>query len=237
MEYYNSHFDKTSKEAENYTKTINCAFRYLGFRDIRDLINQYARGKKALDFGCGTGISSYFLSTLNLNVTGVDVSKEMINQAKSHFPEIQFKFLEKEKQVLKENYYDIIFSSFVLFELSSKEKIVEYLTEAKKLLNNKGIIIILTGSNNMYSGEWLVLDTQFSDNNSLSPGKKVKVRVPELNTIFTDYYWPESCYLECFKKTSFKTQKIHYPLGKKEEPFKWKSEITSSPYVIYVLSK
>src|SRR6266700_3987316 len=41
---------------------------YLAFRDLPALIRRYNHGRRALDFGCGTGRSTRFLRNLGLEV-------------------------------------------------------------------------------------------------------------------------------------------------------------------------
>ena len=58
--------------------------QYLAFRDIPMLIQEYAGTiASALDYGCGAGRSTRFLKRLGFNAVGVDVSREMLEQARS----------------------------------------------------------------------------------------------------------------------------------------------------------
>jgi ubiquinone/menaquinone biosynthesis C-methylase UbiE len=59
---------------------------YLGFRDLPALIRRYNHGRRALDFGCGTGRSTRFLGNLGLEVIGVDISQAMLDQARALDP-------------------------------------------------------------------------------------------------------------------------------------------------------
>lgn len=47
-------------------------------------------GERILDLGCGTGELSNHISELSKEVIGLDKSKEMIDEARSKFPSIQF---------------------------------------------------------------------------------------------------------------------------------------------------
>lgn len=66
---------------------------YLAFRDIPYLLNRYldpapSHPLCALDFGCGTGVSTRYLKSLlplfpkGLKVEGADTSEEMLQRAK-----------------------------------------------------------------------------------------------------------------------------------------------------------
>ena len=55
---------------------------YLAYRDLPDILAEHVNGTKALDFGCGTGRSTRFLRKLGFQVTGVDVSEDMLQIAR-----------------------------------------------------------------------------------------------------------------------------------------------------------
>ena len=59
---------------------------YLAFRDLPAIFAEYAPGKRALDFGCGTGRSTRFLQQLGFNATGVDISEDMLRIARTTDP-------------------------------------------------------------------------------------------------------------------------------------------------------
>lgn len=52
-----------------------------------------------------------------------------------------------------------------------------------------------------------------------------------------DTIWFEADYLELFSKAGLRLEASYKPLGKKEEPFEWKSELDIAPWVVYVLKK
>ena len=55
----------------------------LGYPVVTDLLGN-VNGKSVLDYGCGTGTFSRFLQSKKASVTGVDVSENMIEVAKSN---------------------------------------------------------------------------------------------------------------------------------------------------------
>ena len=55
------------------------------------IISNYINGRKALDFGCGTGRSTRFLRNIGFDTTGIDIAADMINKAR----EILLKFYHK----------------------------------------------------------------------------------------------------------------------------------------------
>ncbi len=233
---YSSHTEKNSKHTENYTKTANNLFRYLAYRDIESIISRYhKRGKIALDYGCGTGISTEFIQSFNFEVHGIDISKEMLKIAKKKCPNVDFQLIRNNIIPFQKEFFDLIFSSFVLFEISNKDDIIKYLKEAKKALKKNGIVIAITGNEQMYSGNWIIMNNNFPENQNVSSGQLVKISLPENNMVFTDYYWTNNDYKECIELAGFRILYAHYPKGKNKEPYRWKDERKMSPFVIFVL--
>lgn len=82
-----------------YDKFYIDAYDYLVFNNIK---NQYEVGEiinktipssesKILDIGCGTGHHVGTLASQNLDVIGIDISPDMINQAKKNYPKGKFR--------------------------------------------------------------------------------------------------------------------------------------------------
>lgn len=105
---------------------------------------------RAVEFGCGSGA---FISTLktkfpNIEIEGVDYSKNLINIAKQKVSGVNFSVLnindplDNWKKTLKHNAYDVVFSYGVFLYLNSNEEVLEALTKMKSIINDKGSIII-----------------------------------------------------------------------------------------------
>lgn len=234
---YHSNDDKSQEQAIGYSKTTQSACRYLAYRDMPGFFAKYVSGNKVLDYGAGVGISTEFLLTQNFDVTGVDISKEMLTQAKAQYPNATFDLIENGQIGSPHNSYDLVFSSFVLFELGSEEQMIAYLNEAKRVLKDDGVLIALTGSQDMYSKDWFLFKTNYPENNHLTSGALAKVYLCDADIEFTDFYWTEADYRNFFSKAGFELAEVHYPLGNEKEQFPWKDEKTHSPYVIFVAKK
>ena len=98
---------------------------FLAFRDIQLILDKYITGVSALDFGCGAGRSTRIIKEHGLKVIGVDTSSEMIDQARNISNDIKYILIEKNCFKNVGDQYDLIFVSFVLMELSSKQEITE----------------------------------------------------------------------------------------------------------------
>ncbi len=56
---------------------------FLAYRDLPALIDEHAQGARALDFGCGSGRSTRFLKSLGFHAVGLDISEDMIRNARA----------------------------------------------------------------------------------------------------------------------------------------------------------
>ena len=233
---YESHNEKSAAQAEFYQKTSHSPFRFLAYRDIPTLITKYnLRQKNALDYGAGTGISTQFLFSQGFKVWGVDINKEMLIQARLNCPSATFSLIENDKILNDVEFFDFIFSSFVLFEIGTEEEIIKYLNEAKRVMRQDGLFIAVTGSQELYSRNWFIWDTDYLCNVNPQSGDKVKFFLRDSEIEFTDFFWTEIDYRRFFNKAGFSILDIHYPLGSVDEPYPWKDEIKYSPFVIFIV--
>ncbi|MFY9590275.1 class I SAM-dependent methyltransferase [Rickettsia endosymbiont of Halotydeus destructor] len=235
---YKSQDHKQEKQVDLYTEMKSSASRYLSYRDLPDLLKQYVHGTKALDYGSGTGLSTQFLLEQGYEVTGVDVSSAMLEKTKKALPKVKFSLIKNGALPYLSNIYDLVFSSLVLFEISNEKEMLKYLLEAKRVMKKNGIFVVLTGAEAMYSNKNLYsFYNDYPENSNLKSGKLVKVKLPDIDLTFEDYYWSENDYKESFKKAGFNIIETHYPLGKKGEPYPWKEEKSKSPFVIFIMQK
>lgn len=234
---YLSQDTKSTETAIDYLKTSKSLSRLLGYRDIPAFIEEYAPGKRALDHGAGTGFSTQFLTVQGLDVIGVDVSEPMLAQAKTNCPSTRFYLIKDGEIPLESDTFDLVFSSLVLFELGSEEDMLAYLNEAKRVLKDDGVFIALTGSEHMYSKNWLIFNSDYPENRNLKSGDLAKIYLKDAGIEFTDFYWTESDYRHFFKEAGFDLVKVHYPLGQADEGLEWKEETTLSPFVVFIAKK
>lgn len=233
---YRSAEDKTEELAQQYLQTHLAPHRYLAYRDIPSFVHQFVKGKRALDYGAGTGASSSFLHDLGLNVIGIDISYNMLKKAQNNFPYIQFMSVN---ELLPAANFDLVFSSFVLFELPCKDEIIQYLNKSFSFLKDGGIFIGITGSEHLYSASrnWMTFDANFEENRKLHSGDIAKLALKHPKMEFYDYYWKDEDYFNCFEKTGLEILQIHSPLGSLKETYPWKDELSYSPFTVFIAKK
>ena len=169
-------------------------------------------------------------------MTGVDVSLNMLEKARKSFPHISFfdvNFLSSEAT------FDLVFSSFVLFEISNTDKIIQYLVRAFSFLKKDGIFIGITGSEDLYSPSrnWMTFDVDFPENNNLKSGDAAKLLLKKPKIEFYDYYWKNSDYVHCFKESGLEIIQTYHPLGSNQDPYSWKDELSYSPFTVFIARK
>lgn len=97
-----------------------------------------------LDIGCGTGYFSNLAHKQNIKVTGIDASKELIEQAKERNSEIEFSTGEMEELPFSNNSFDVV-CGFNSFQYAASIK--NALLEAKRVLNKNGKLVVMIWGN------------------------------------------------------------------------------------------
>lgn len=225
------------KHAGEYAELEMQGTQYLAFRDIPMLIREYAGPiKSVLDYGCGAGRSTRFLKRVGFNVTGVDVSQEMLEQARSKDASGEYLHIPSGLLPFEDSSFDLIFSSFVFLEVSRIEEIEGILREMKRVLRKDGIIIFVTASTEATAGNWVSLSYSFPENNKpLRSGDTVKLLIQGIDVVLHDYFWTEQDYIGAAERAGLILAKLHKPLGSPDDSIEWRDETKMSPVAIYVL--
>lgn len=113
-------------------------------KNLINLIKKYSPNKKVIESGCGTGILSTYLASLDYNVTAIDIDKEILGLSKKIAKEYGAKNTPKFKQDsilelnFKEKEFDVSFSNGVLEHFSDNDII---LTIKKQLCIAETVIV------------------------------------------------------------------------------------------------
>jgi ubiquinone/menaquinone biosynthesis C-methylase UbiE len=96
--------------------TPNWSFQeryYLAYRDLPKIISEHAKGREAIDFGCGAGRSTRFLQKLGFNVIGGDISEDMLTKARGLDPKGDYCLMQDgDFSQFKDDSYDLALSAF-----------------------------------------------------------------------------------------------------------------------------
>jgi ubiquinone/menaquinone biosynthesis C-methylase UbiE len=239
MDFFNVYED--AKRAEAYAKLEFPGTYYLAYRDLSKIIFEHIKGRRALDFGCGTGRSTRFLQRLGFSTVGVDISLDMLEKARQLDPEGDYRLIkEGDFSQFENEAYDLVLSVFTFDNIPTMEKKVANFKGLRRLLKSEGRIINLVSSPEIYTHEWASFSTKdFPENKHAKSGDKVRIIQIDIQDKrpVEDVVWTDEFYQETYKKAGLGLVKTYKPLAKESEPFKWVNETRIAPWVIYVLKK
>lgn len=109
----------------------------------RDLfVSMLPKKGKILDFGRGHGRDSIFFSDLGFEVTAIDPSEGLVNEARKDKPSVDFKIGSVADLNFPDKFFDGVWCNAVLHHLPSDE-FDQALARIKKLLKDDGIFYLL----------------------------------------------------------------------------------------------
>lgn len=230
-----------SKRAEAYSKLTFEKTYYLAYRDLPEIISRHVSGKTALDFGCGTGRSTRFLKTLGFSTHGIDISQQMIILAQHLDPTGTYQRIDDgDFSKLPASSYDLILSAFTFDNVPTIEKKVMLFKGLSTLLTQKGVIINLVSSPEIYTHEWATFTTKdFPENHLAKSGDIVRIITTDIHDKRPcyDIYWSVEDYKKVYAQARLHIIRTFKPLATGKEPYQWVTETKIAPWTIYVLKK
>lgn len=99
-------------------------------------------------------------------------------------------------------------------------------------------MICLDSTPELYTNECASFTTKdFPENKFAETGDIVRCIMLDVDDKrpVDDIFWKVDDYHKLFSRAGFSVEAFYKPLGYEDEPFKWISEITSAPWMIFVL--
>ncbi len=227
--------------AESYSKLEFPGTYFLAYRDLSLIIADHIRGKRALDFGCGAGRSARFLKGLGFEVTGVDISRDMIERARKMDSAGDYRLVEDGRIGLWEGpALDLIQSIFTFDNIPTAEKKTALFREMRSLLNPHGRIVHLVSSPEIYTHEWASFTTKdFPENLTARTGDRVRIVMTDVEDRrpVEDVLWTPEAYREVFAEAALEVVRTYHPLGNESDTHPWVNETRIAPWTVYVLKK
>jgi SAM-dependent methyltransferase len=239
MDFKNTYEDNAYAAA--YAKLEFPGTYHLAFRDLPEILRRHVAGRRALDFGCGTGRSTRFLARLGFSTVGVDIAAEMIRRAQAFDPAGDYRLVpDGDLRSLPAGTFDLVLAAFPFDNIPTAAKKIGLLRELGRLLKADGKLVNLASSPEIYWHEWVSFSTRdFPENRSAKCGDPVRIinlaledRRPAI-----DILWPDEDYRDVYQKSGLRVIEVCRPLGRADEPYKWVSETKIAPWVIYVLGR
>ena len=230
-----------AQRAEAYATLDFPGTYYLAFRDLPTILAANVEGRVALDFGCGAGRSTRFLKSLGFDAIGIDISASMIELAKQADPHGAYQLIkEGDFSGLEPDSFDLILSAFAFDNIPSGEQRAGVLRGLRKLLKPDGRIILLDSTPEIYTHEWASFTTSaFPQNCTARGGDTVQIVMKDVadQRPVVDVLWFHEDYLRLFAASGLLLVASHKPLGQESEPYRWESELSIAPWIIYVLGR
>jgi ubiquinone/menaquinone biosynthesis C-methylase UbiE len=129
---------------EHYKSSIEDYVIYLMHIATYRFAEQYARGKRVLDYGCGSGYGSARMAEIASSVDAVDVAEDAIAHAKEQFPRenLRFRCVSPTSAL---PYPDASFDTVLSFQVFEHVTEIEhYLGEIRRVLVPGGTLMLVT---------------------------------------------------------------------------------------------
>ncbi|NIM20783.1 MAG: methyltransferase domain-containing protein [Candidatus Latescibacteria bacterium] len=239
MDFSNAYDD--DQRAEAYAKLEFPGTYYLAYRDLPEIIREHVNGKRALDFGCGTGRSTRFLKKLGFEATGVDIAEGMLKKARERDPRGDYRLIaDGDLGHLQYDSYDLVLSVFTFDNIPTMAKKIKLFSDFGRLLKRDGKVVNVVSSPDIYTHEWASFTTKsFPENHHAKTGDKVKIVITDVDDKrpVEDVIWMDEDYQQVFRRAGLELVETYKPLAEESEPYHWVNETSIAPWVIYVLKK
>lgn len=217
---------------------------HLAYRDIPAILGAHVRGRKSVDFGCGTGRSTRFLRQLGFEVTGVDIAEDMIRKARELDPSGDYRLIPSDDvpgddlRSFQPGTYDLVLAAFTFDNIAGRDNKVRILRDLGRLLNRDGKLVQIVSRPEIYTHEWASFSTKdFPENQVAKSGDKVHIIVTDHADPrpVEDILWTDEAYREVFEEARLRLLGKYEPLARGDEPYSWVSEVKIAPWAVYVL--
>lgn len=164
---------------------------------VKSILKKFTPGA-ALDAACGTGRYSSFLYSLGHNVTGIDISPEMLTLAKKKNKNVNFILGDLNKLPFDNEVFDLVVCGLAIHQVTNIDKVIKEFT---RVVRPGGHIVISSVH------PWLV---------ALGAHAEFHDKKEGWGYIKDNIYW-HSTYINAFDKASLRILECQEPKIKAEE--------------------
>lgn len=211
----------------------------LVFRDFAELLERHVKGKRALDFGCGTGRTGRLLGALEYETIGVDISEPMVKIARKKDPDGDYRVIDDgDFSSLPKGGFDLILSAFTFDNIPGLEHRTRLFTGLRELLAPEGRLVNLVSTPEIYLHEWVTFSTEdYPENQEARCGDVVRIRTTDYDDArpVDDILWPDADYRALYRAAGLEVVHHDTPLATGDEGIEWVNETKIAPWARYVL--
>ncbi|MBI1860945.1 MAG: class I SAM-dependent methyltransferase [Deltaproteobacteria bacterium] len=144
-----------------------------------DYLNRIAQEKlgnltsiKALDIGCGIGLSHAYLSSLG-QLSGVDVSAVSLGIAQKQFPQFAYQPYDGKHLPYSDGAFDVTMAVCVLHHVEPSER-MSFLSEMSRVTRSGGLTVLVEHNPFNIVSQWIVARCEFDVGVKLVYPRKLK---------------------------------------------------------------
>ena len=242
----------------------------LAFRDLPAAFERHVcpggegRPRRALDFCCGAGRSTRFLERCGFAAVGVDVSADMVKQAREADPAGDYRVIaDGDFSSLPAASFDLVFAAFPFDNVPTRERKAALLSGLRALLAPEGAgrrgagggareagngpaggghaggrLVNLVSSPEIYVHAWASFSTRaVPENRQAKSGDVVQIVNLAIadRTPCEDVLWTEEAWQETYAAAGLAVVEVMKPLAGPADTGEWVSETDIAPWTVYVL--
>ena len=176
-----------------------------GFPAVVKYLQPVGDGDFVIDFGCGSGALTPFLTSCGLYTVGVDISEHSLRIARSKYASMNSTFLHVASPDLKNYPFSAAVSSVLFCTLDSKDTIRNIMNTVSSMLPIHGSYVVLDFNPDAIGIDFGTFragcpEKTYRDGQEMS----VKMRTKEGRTFsFTDTYWSVNEIVSCGEMEGF----------------------------------
>lgn len=140
---------------DEYRKTPGGYVIYLMHLASYRFAEDFCRGRRVLDLGCGSGYGAAQIARVASNVHAVDVSEQSVAYAREHYPceNVEFSVIKPDAPLpFSDESFDVVLSFQVIEHVRDDRS---YLREAARVLSPQGTLVLITPDrrNRLFPGQ------------------------------------------------------------------------------------
>lgn len=206
-------YNKVAAEYDAYSKDATSDW-LIGYPKVMELLEP-VKGRRILDYGCGTGKVSKKFRDKGAQVIGVDVSLPMLDIAKKDDASgIDYRHIASgNMDFLEEASVHDAFAAFVFCNVDTRTAAVAIMRNVLRLLKPGGRFIVLNANWEDCNGREFI-SYHFDRVEGLASGQKVGLVLKSATPLRVEnYFWSAGDYRSMLEEAGFHAVNCHKPLA------------------------